>query len=872
MSFRGREDVLWYFLCNLYTPPYDAENSARAVIPPCRPLCETSRSDCARLMNKFGFPWPEQLDCSRFPMPGGSERCINRDRLVASTAVAAPPLTVQVKAPPTIQATFGDYIHARSGQTFHLDCIAEGNPKPSVMWRRKGTDEYLKNPLAFSKVDYTAEGSYECVASSSHFPETVKETYIDVKGAPEVDREGPHTVRAREGSSVTLTCRVTADPPTWFSSVSVNVSIILLTPGAPEVDREGPHTVRAREGSSVTLTCRVTSDPPAEYPAWFSNGREVRPEDGGLQGWEVIHETDQGKTRTTLFFGNVTRAHAAVYTCRATNKFGYAEQTFDMRIHDRSRRCDELTVPLCQGLPYNSTRLPNGLGHATQEEVGRELHQFWPLVEIECSPFFREFLCTLYATPCREDAPGSSCARCTPRRAERTPQGVPVHAVRPSVPRGRPWLSVNTSLFPGSSCARCTPLRAARTPLVKEFLCTLYAPPCREDAPDAVPPCREMCESSYSGCAVLMTQYGFKWPDVMNCSRFPSYYDVQQECTGWAPDLDWTPIPDTSPDTSSDTSEPSESIINAVQEDQEETVNVEQYALLGRALPTCEQLEDCNLDCEYGPKFDENQCPICECGDNPCKETSCGEYEVCALQPIQCLRPPCSPLPYCKPVPFSTNAERQIIHWLDLEPASKGPDSVDQLERFLQMLEEKNATILHAMKIPSSSFMAVVQVNSASTVDVVTALDQAQDGLMASVRSTLVVPYENYWQEVFGFRDQPLEEDHEELISTSTDTETSWHYFVDFILKRTDMPSGRLRDQLRMVKTLTQDGVLLGNYKNVGSNEVRWMMRIPGPLSLEKVLLRLPVVQHFRNDVEVKVSSYVPLAEYKSALQAARRP
>ncbi|XP_078572837.1 uncharacterized protein LOC144859782 [Branchiostoma floridae x Branchiostoma japonicum] len=725
---------LKYFLCNLYAPPYDAESSARAVIPPCRPLCETSRSDCARLMNKFGFPWPEQLDCSRFPLPGGSERCINRDRLVASTAVAAPPLTVLVKAPPTIQATFGDYIHARSGQTFQLDCIAEGNPKPSVMWRRKGTEEYFKNPLAFSKVEYTAEGAYECVASSARFPEAVKETYIDVKGKP-------------------------------------------------EVDREGPHAVRAREGSMVSLTCRVTADPPADPPAWFANGQEVRPEDNGMKGWEIIYETDQDKTRTTLFFGNVTRTHAAVYTCRATNKFGYDQETFDMRIHDRSRRCDQLTVPLCQGLTYNSTRLPNGLGHGTQEQVGRELHRFWPLVEIECSPFFRS------------------------------------------------------------------------------FLCTLYAPPCREDAPDVIPPCREMCESSYSGCAVLMTQYGYSWPDSLNCSQFPSYYG-QRECTGWAPDLDWTPIPDTA--------ESAPPVNNAVPEEQEEVIHDEQYALLGRALPTCEQLEDCDLDCEYGPKFDENQCPICECGDNPCKETSCGEYEVCALQPIQCLRPPCSPLPYCKPVPFSTNPERQSIYWLDLEPSSKGLDSVDQLERFLQMLEEKNATILHAMKIPSSAFMAVVQVNSVSTVDVVTALDQAHDGLMTSVRSTLVVPYDNYWREVFGFREQP-EEDHEELISTSTDTETAWHYFVDFVLKRTDMPTGRLRDQIRMVQTLTQDGVLLGNYKNVGGNEIRWMIRIPGPLSLEKVLLRLPVLQHFRNDVEVKVSSYVPLAEYRSALRAARQ-
>ncbi|KAI8486581.1 hypothetical protein Bbelb_358160 [Branchiostoma belcheri] len=908
----------------------------------------------------------------RFPLPGGSERCINRDRLVASTAVAAPPLTVLVKvytpysskvgrpsvvsrtalggqihdckvsgqtfyasadsdfaytcqaassvAPPTIQATFGDYIHARSGQTFQLDCIAEGNPKPAVMWRRKGTEEYFKNPLAFSKVEYTAEGAYECVASSPHFPEAIKETYIDVKGKPEVDLEGPQTVRADYL-------------------------------GKPEVDLEGPQTVRAREGSTVSLTCRVTADPPTDYPAWFANGREVSPEDNGLQGWEVIYETDQGKTRTTLFFGNVTSRHAAVYTCRATNKFGYGQKTFDMRIQDRSdeltvplcqdrskrcdeltvplcqdrskrcdeltvplcqdrskrcdeltvplcqdrsrkcddltvplcqdrsRKCDDLTVPLCQGLDYNSTRLPNALGHATQEQVAREAHQFWPLVEIECSPFFRS------------------------------------------------------------------------------FLCSVFAPPCHEDSPDAVPPCKEMCESSYSSCAEILRQYGLSWPDSMNCSQFPSYYGDQElthpEVHTASEFMDFSyrqrindrvheermfhlgspaaigtervfhfgpPIvigtelefhlrPPMVIGTERVFHLGSHIVIGTervfhlgslivigtervfhlgslivigtersvfhlgcdLRELVDSIVLILFCCSVGRALPTCEQLVDCNLDCEYGPKFDENQCPICECGDNPCKETSCGEYEVCALQPIQCLSPPCSPLPYCKPVPFSTNAERQSIYWLDLEPSSKGLDSVDQLERFLQMLEEHNATILHAMKsydlidcrmslsgvtkckkrnisvvtmyqapvsnsatspdlapgpssakadavvrvnssstadvvtvlcsglVSSSSIfplklapltsptVVLVQVNSASTVDVVTAQDQSGERLMVSVRSFLMVPYEDYWREVFGFRDQPLEDDadHEELISTSTDTETAWYYFVDFILKRT---------------------------------------------------------------------------------------
>lgn len=40
-------------------------------------------------------------------------------------------------------------------------------------------------------------------------------------------------------------------------------------------------------------------------------------------------------------------------------------------------RCEEITIPMCRGIGYNWTSMPNSLHHESQEEAGLEVHQFW---------------------------------------------------------------------------------------------------------------------------------------------------------------------------------------------------------------------------------------------------------------------------------------------------------------------------------------------------------------------------------------------------------------------------------------------------------------------------------------------------------------
>ena len=64
------------FLCSVYAPRC---TQTGGIMLPCRSLCEESKRGCEPLMNKFGFPWPTNLNCSSFPVEGGNRSCIAPD-------------------------------------------------------------------------------------------------------------------------------------------------------------------------------------------------------------------------------------------------------------------------------------------------------------------------------------------------------------------------------------------------------------------------------------------------------------------------------------------------------------------------------------------------------------------------------------------------------------------------------------------------------------------------------------------------------------------------------------------------------------------------------------------------------------------------
>lgn len=65
-------------------------------------------------------------------------------------------------------------------------------------------------------------------------------------------------------------------------------------------------------------------------------------------------------------------------------------------------KCERITISMCTDMKYNLTKMPNLLGHNNQKEAFVEFQTFLPLVQVNCSPLLKFFLCSLYAPMCTE--------------------------------------------------------------------------------------------------------------------------------------------------------------------------------------------------------------------------------------------------------------------------------------------------------------------------------------------------------------------------------------------------------------------------------------------------------------------------------------
>nr|XP_016849571.1 PREDICTED: secreted frizzled-related protein 2 isoform X2 [Anolis carolinensis] len=60
----------------------------------------------------------------------------------------------------------------------------------------------------------------------------------------------------------------------------------------------------------------------------------------------------------------------------------------------------------------------------------------------------------------------------------------------------------------------------------RKFLCSLFAPVCIDDLDETIQPCHSLCQQVKESCAPVMSAFGFPWPDMLDCGRFPQDNDL----------------------------------------------------------------------------------------------------------------------------------------------------------------------------------------------------------------------------------------------------------------------------------------------------------------------------------------------------------
>ncbi|XP_038078484.1 uncharacterized protein LOC119745890 [Patiria miniata] len=296
-------------------------------------------------------------------------------------------------------------------------------------------------------------------------------------------------------------------------------------------------------------------------------------------GRELFHFISRDQSYHTLNITDLKSGGGYKFEVTAMNNYGEGPKTFlDVpAFHNVSdingTACENITVPMCQsGIDYSQTAMPNILGHWNQEDAALAIHE--DLMSMECSPYTQAFLCAMFTPictngsssklqlPCRDlcvqarngceemvikygfSWPGSLRCESLPSYHEGNDcylGGAPVLEVgtddqceRITVSMCPSVMGYNQTLMPnslGHQTVRDAELQLMTflqvvhygcSPHFWSFVCSLYLPRCNS-AP--VLPCRELCEEARNGCAEVLREFGFPWPEQLACEDMPSHND-----------------------------------------------------------------------------------------------------------------------------------------------------------------------------------------------------------------------------------------------------------------------------------------------------------------------------------------------------------
>ena len=168
-----------------------------------------------------------------------------------------------------------------AGDSAHLECLASGQPPPSLTWTRlgkrlpDGRDNITGQSLVFTEVSREHAGLYQCTASNGHGTEATKMVELEVLYPPEIQVTEVFVSTYTGQDKVELVCNVHAHP--------------------------APLVVWTRQGEMI------------------SQGGEER-----------LRINTLGRRRHSLVINNVQQSDFGQYSCSAANSLGTDNKTITL--------------------------------------------------------------------------------------------------------------------------------------------------------------------------------------------------------------------------------------------------------------------------------------------------------------------------------------------------------------------------------------------------------------------------------------------------------------------------------------------------------------------------------------------------------------
>ena len=497
-------EYLQFFLCTMYVPKCTAREE---IMPPCRYLCDAARSDCEPLMDRFGFQWPDSLECSNLPAEG----CIDEYSTVVRDQINGT-VDTQPTKPPQRQSTSDSPHHdVCEDITIPLcrDIRYNQTSMPNFLGHHSQDDAGMEVHQFYPLVEVRCSEYLQFFLCAMYVPECTAQEGImppcrylcDAARSdcePLMDRFGFQWPESLECSNL----------PTEGCIDEYGTVVLDQINGTVDMEStQPPHTQSmsttdtSRHGvcEDITITlCRDIAYNQTSMPNFLGHQRQ---DDAGMEVHQFYPLVKVRCSEYLQFFlcamyvPKCTAQEGIMPPCRylcdaarsdcepLMDRFGFqwpeslecnnlpaegcideygtvvldqtngtvdAEptqppQTQPMSTPDTSRHsvCEDIRIPLCRDIVYNQTYMPNFLGHHSQDDAGLEVHQFYPLVKVGCSEYLQFFLCAMY------------------------------------IPKCTAWEEI-------------------------------------------LPPCRYLCDAARSDCEPLMDRFSFELPESLECSNLPA--------------------------------------------------------------------------------------------------------------------------------------------------------------------------------------------------------------------------------------------------------------------------------------------------------------------------------------------------------------